>query len=928
MFTRLTVGIYAGLILVLLASCSQKPETDKSEVESLPAVIQSKSDKRSYKPLILDNGLQVLLVSDPDTSKAAVSLNVDVGSGADPAGREGLAHFVEHMLFLGTGKYPEADAYQSFISERGGQHNAYTAFEDTNYFFDVSADALYPAMDRFSQFFIAPLFTQQYLERERLAVHSEYKAKVENELRRYLDVLKSQLNPKHPFAKFTVGNKSTLRTDGLADSVLAFYKTHYFAKNMQLAVYGKEPLAELETWVSELFSPIKAGDVLQDKVITEPLFLEGVLPRLLELKPLKDRRSVSISFPLPDLEQHKLDKPVQLLGHLLGHEGEGSLFLYLKQKGWVESLSAGNFLSYPGGSLFSINISLTPKGIDNVDLIVESVFSAIALIKEVGLEAWRFQELSDVNQLQFDYQPQSEALDHASQLASVMSEYPIENWLNGNYLMQSFNRDLLESLLAHMVVNNAFISIAKPDANTNKQSPWYQSEYREREIDAQSLYRWKKPGKIVDLALPLVNPFVPDDLTVGVKDADKPSLLKQAKGVSIWYQPVAKFNEPRAYVKFKLSQANVEQNVETAVVYQIAAKLLDDDVNRAVYDAKTMGYSANVSSVHYGLGITAYGYDQKLDALLNVAVSKIKNVDWSQALFLRAKAELLRAWKNQYLAPPYKQLSSAQYADYVSPVWRAEQLAESIQSLSFERFITLWQRQSNFNYVTGLIVGNVDNDAANLLAEQALRFAPAKLKAAEKMPISEAKNIDVGETQTVLKVASQDAGVMVYLQSAEKGMRGRALSALTAKVYESGFFHQLRTEQQLGYIVYMANRLLSKKPGLMMVVQSPSHSETEVLEAVDRYLAGMLAEDNVNESDFILHKQSLVKALLKPSTNIAEFGGKVWRNILHEEFNFDEMEQLVEVLEALSFDEWRAFVKTLVSEETQRRVNYITGNKL
>ena len=119
-----------------------------------------------------------MVVSDPDAKKAAVSLNVGTGSVDDPEDRQGLAHFLEHMLFLGTEKFPVAGEYQSYISGHGGAHNAYTSFEDTNYFFDINAAYLGQALDRFSQFFISPLFTEKYVDREKHAVESEYRPNI------------------------------------------------------------------------------------------------------------------------------------------------------------------------------------------------------------------------------------------------------------------------------------------------------------------------------------------------------------------------------------------------------------------------------------------------------------------------------------------------------------------------------------------------------------------------------------------------------------------------------------------------------------------------------------------------------------------------------------------------------------------------------
>ena len=130
---------------------------------SAAAIITSPLDDRQYLAHQLSNGMQVLLISDPSTDKAAAALDVTRGSGNDPRAREGLAHFVEHMLFLGTKRYPEAGEYQAFIQKHGGSDNAYTMPDHTNYYFDVQAPHLYDALDRFSQFFVAPLFNAEFV---------------------------------------------------------------------------------------------------------------------------------------------------------------------------------------------------------------------------------------------------------------------------------------------------------------------------------------------------------------------------------------------------------------------------------------------------------------------------------------------------------------------------------------------------------------------------------------------------------------------------------------------------------------------------------------------------------------------------------------------------------------------------------------------
>ena len=94
-------------------------------------------DPRSYRVLQLENGLQVLLASDPSASTSAAALTVQCGTFQDPKDRLGLAHFHEHMLFLGTEKFPKEDEYSKYLSEHGGDSNAFTMSEYTTYYFKV-----------------------------------------------------------------------------------------------------------------------------------------------------------------------------------------------------------------------------------------------------------------------------------------------------------------------------------------------------------------------------------------------------------------------------------------------------------------------------------------------------------------------------------------------------------------------------------------------------------------------------------------------------------------------------------------------------------------------------------------------------------------------------------------------------------------------
>ena len=105
---------------------------------------------------------------------ATASLSVNAGSFNDPQSRPGLAHFLEHMIFMGSEKYPEEDGYNQHVASNGGECNAYTEFEWTNYQFKVAYKGLQKTIDMLASAFLSPKLSPDAVERELDAIESEF----------------------------------------------------------------------------------------------------------------------------------------------------------------------------------------------------------------------------------------------------------------------------------------------------------------------------------------------------------------------------------------------------------------------------------------------------------------------------------------------------------------------------------------------------------------------------------------------------------------------------------------------------------------------------------------------------------------------------------------------------------------------------------
>ena len=208
----------------------------------LKPIIKSRLDTRQYKFLQLGNKMRCLLVSDKDADKSSAALDVRVGCSLDPKPLYGTAHFLEHMLFMGTEKYPQENEYSQFMLNNGGMNNAYTSLTNTNFHFDCSNQAFEEGLDRFSHFFKTPNFSISGAEREVKAVDSEFNQSLQADGWHFFNLVQRLSNPESSLNRFICGNAKTLNQPGIRESLLDFHKKYYSSNIMTLALSGKHEL--------------------------------------------------------------------------------------------------------------------------------------------------------------------------------------------------------------------------------------------------------------------------------------------------------------------------------------------------------------------------------------------------------------------------------------------------------------------------------------------------------------------------------------------------------------------------------------------------------------------------------------------------------------------------------------------------------------
>ena len=879
---------YWTFILIVLAAFGYS----MFRISQSPDLIVSPADAYSYRYMELENGLKVMLVRTPEADKASAALSVNVGSMDDPEGREGLAHFLEHMLFLGTEPFPEPDEYQQFIKQNGGSHNAFTSYAQTTYFFDVDNEQLSGALERFAPFFISPTFNEAYVDREKNAVHAEYSANLKEDGRRIFSAQKMAMNPEFTFSNFSTGNLDTLsdRDDSkIRDELISFYKTHYSSDRMTLVIAGDYELDQLGNKARNLFSDVPKRDVHFERPDV-PVFVPEQLPLDMHIKPVKEIRELRFTFPLPEILSQYQHKPVQLLSNLIGHEGDGSILALLKKKGWAESLSAGRSLSTRHASTMVVGIGLTKSGLLHQEEITSILMEYIDLIRTNGIPEYIKEEQKMLNEMTFRFQEHGPISNYTTRLSSNMLIFPVEDTIYGDYRSEPASDELMSKYLSSLTADNMLRVLIAPGIDTDTTDPWYGTEIKIRPSDYRKPETSEWTGA---LHLPKANPFVPENLETAPGEAsDTPELVASENGYQLWYYPEHEFDAPRAQVLISIKVPEIKDSAEQRVLARLYARTVTEALNTYSYPASLAGLNYRLSATSDGLEIAVGGYFDKLPVLLEQIFTEMKNMNISGEEFNRYQASLIRALENNLKARPYQRTLADLKNWIIEPSFSDTDLLPVVKSATKEALEQFAAQLGNTLSVTTYVHGTLSAESAENIGAITQKYYPANTVTDADSRLLKAP---AGQYQQAVVQDHPDKVMTLYLQGSDTSDMARAEAGLLAQMISSPYYQYMRTEQQLGYIVFATAYPQKSVPGLLFIVQSPTASPEEMMNhsrIFFRDYEGKL--ETMSDEEFALFQEGLITRLTEKPKNMGEKAANFWADLSTERYTFDTRQAIAD----------------------------------
>ena len=733
------------------------------------------------------------------------------------------------------------------------------------------------------------------------------------------------------------------------EALFAFHKQHYSANAMRLVVVGREDLDTLEAWVAPLFAQV--ANINRPKPVWSAAAYPDDAPRRsLAVVPVRDLRSLSVVWSMPSVQPLHRTKPHRYLSHLLGHESEGSLLSLLKSRNWVDSLVAGETHVASDFSLFEVKMDLSEEGDAAVSEIVPYIFQYISMLGQSGPAEWVYAECRDIGAMSFRFKEPEEPIDAACGLASSLQLYPPAEVLCAPYLFRAFDAPAISRLLALLTPERASVVHVseRHTAKADCREEWYGTAFACEPPSAEELAAWRGAAAEIDaaLALPQPNPFIPTEFGLACDAASAaadnaaadnappppsppvfPRLLRDDEWLRLWHKTDATFRRPKANVYIDLLAPAAYHSPPAAVLTRIFSKQLADELTEFSYHAECAGLHYSVYNCSTGLRLILSGYNHKLPVLLSKVLAKLAHADLTAERFVVQKDIVAREYANFWKEQPYQHAMYAASHLLELSRWYIGDYLEYTQSaaLTHEAYVSFVRTQLlEMVHLQALCHGNVGAADARTWFADALAALPAAARPLRpsQRPAHRALELPEG-SEVVLRshpstapplqkqhsnADESNSAVEVYLQVGIDERPRTMVLELVAQALTKPAYHQLRTVEQLGYIVFSGVRHDLGVVGFRVLVQSSEKDAAELDARIECFLGTVGALlDAMGDDEFGNHKKALIDLKLEKDKKLRQESGRYWSEIPLGTYDFERSELDAEALKAITKADVRAF---------------------
>ena len=866
---------------------------------------KSDKDTRQYQAIRLDNGMVVLLVSDPQAVKSLSALVVPIGSLEDPEEHPGLAHYLEHMTLMGSKKYPQPDSLAEFLKMHGGSHNASTAPYRTAFYLEVENDALEGAVDRLADAIASPLLDKKYADRERNAVNAELTLARTRDGMRMAQVSAETINPAHPGSRFSGGNLETLSDkpgSPVLDALHAFRDKYYSANLMKAVVYSNKPLPELAKIAAETYGRVPNKEITKPN-IDVPVVTDAQKGVIIHYVPAMPRKVLRVEFRIDDNTAQFRSKTDELVNYLIGNRSADTLSDWLQKQGFAEGIRADSDPVVNGNSgVLAISATLTDKGLAHRDEVVAAIFSYLNLLRDKGVDKRYFDELAHVLDLDFRYPSITRDMDYVEWLADTMIRVPVEHTLDAVNIADRYDAAAVKARLDMMTPQNARIWYISPNEPHNKMAYFVNAPYQVDKIDDKTFADWQQKSAAIALKLPELNPYIPDDFTLIKPQAayPQPKLIVDEPTLRVVYSPSQYFaNEPKADVSVILRNPAAMNSARNQVMFALndylAGIALDELSNQAAVGG--ISFSTNANN---GLMLNANGYTQRLPQLFQALLEGYFSYTPTEDQLEQAKSWYTQMMDSAEKGKAFDQaIMPVQMLSQI-PYFQREERRALLPSITLKEVMAYRDALKANARPEFLVVGNMTEEQTKTLAKNV-----RDQLGAHGNEWCRNQDVLVEKQQNVIfekeSSTSDSALAAVFVPTGYDEFASSANSAVLGQIVQPWFYNQLRTEEQLGYAVFAFSMNVGRQWGVGFLLQSSDKQPGYLWQRYQAFFPqAEMKLRAMKPEEFAQIQQAVIAQITQAPQTLGEEASKISKDFDRGNMRFDSRDKVVAEIKQLT----------------------------
>ena len=825
----------------------------------------------------LDNGVKYVVVEDDKIDISSVSVSVRVGSLSDPKEYQGLAHFLEHMLFMGSEKYPKENYFEQKIKSNGGTSNAYTDTFETVYYFSVNSN-LDELVDIFSRFFIDPKFDQDSVNREINAIHSEHSKNINSNVWRIRQVIYNISKKDSIINSFSTGNLDTLNKKGVRDKMIEFYYNYYCSENISISIISPMKVKKLQEIVIKYFSLVQKKKC-PELVLNKPFY--NVVKQAYQIIPSGLADTFIYIWEIPQLINSFQETHIwQSISEVISSDVVGGLQSFLINQGLIRGLNS--FVFEEG--MFVLSIELIASNYDtyvNVNQYVKYFLKSIHKLNWNEIIKGQQKRLK----ILFDYGNRMDSLDLVEMLSLNLHYYPIDKTYSGSILIERNDSEQLLKQLKYLDVNKSIQLFV----NNNKKSNYITDKYYGTKYTSS---KWiDSPSKRFNINIDLDNPYYKIKPKMYLK-LDKYRVPRIIKGNNrLWYGATSDFKESGIFAYLMFSSDKYYDTVEKNLLTTLSCNILNFLIDREFDKAIKLGFnteficSESLSTVN----IYFHGLNDMFNYYMNEVLNYIQKIELDENVVRIHIEQMRKNLINIDKLTPWKYVNIILSDEINKYSYPSNILLKKLDYITTTKILKHIRVLFKIGGLTSFFYGNIPSDKIPDLKQFQSNY---KLDITPipniSLPISKKYNHPNPKEKNNLVQYMYPLGIFSPEQNIKKLMLDL--------IIDEPFYNELRTKAQLGYLVSTYSTRYGEYYYLIQKIQSEKKC-SEICDKIDQFNLKFLRDlEKMDNSTWNKWKDTARNYLLEKEKNTKELFNKHIAEIRYRKYLFNRNELLLNKL--------------------------------